>query len=313
MGDATPECWVAIPEYVGFYEASDLGRIRSVPRKWCRGTVLKAQANPYGGHLQVGLSRNGVIRIHYVHQLVAAAFFGPRPEGLETRHLDGNPANNTPGNLVYGTHTENAQDMVRHGTSIAGTRHPFTTLTDADVAAIRLARQQGARGVDLAARYGVSPASICRIVKGNTFTAGEVLPLPPGTCHYPDCDRPAEAGTNSQGLPKVYCPDPEHGNITAKMERKRRRTAEMRSTATCPHCGTAFPLTRSDKIYCTRECKTLAFIAAVSERKQQQARRLACEWCGKSFTTTRRDRRFCTTACQELARARRRERSRSRF
>lgn len=47
--------------------------------------------------------------------LVGEAFLGPRPDGLETRHLDGNPANNSARNLRYGTKSENAQDRVRHG------------------------------------------------------------------------------------------------------------------------------------------------------------------------------------------------------
>ena len=58
-----------------------------------------------------------------------AAFVGPYPEGMEVRHLDGDPANNrwapgneqetqaAGGNLIYGTHAENMQDMLRHGTN----------------------------------------------------------------------------------------------------------------------------------------------------------------------------------------------------
>lgn len=45
-----------------------------------------------------------------------AAFAGPCPEGLEVRHLDGDPANNRLTNLCYGTHSENVQDSLRHGT-----------------------------------------------------------------------------------------------------------------------------------------------------------------------------------------------------
>ena len=51
-----------------------------------------------------------------IHLLVMLAFVGPRPEGLETRHFDGNHLNNSLENLRYGTSSENSMDEVRHGT-----------------------------------------------------------------------------------------------------------------------------------------------------------------------------------------------------
>lgn len=51
-----------------------------------------------------------------MHVLVAAAWLGPRPDGLVIRHLDGNSRNNDVRNLAYGTPAENVRDTVRHGT-----------------------------------------------------------------------------------------------------------------------------------------------------------------------------------------------------
>lgn len=51
----------------------------------------------------------------YVHALVLEAFVGPRPRGGVARHLDGNPKNNTLGNLAWGTVLENAADRQGHG------------------------------------------------------------------------------------------------------------------------------------------------------------------------------------------------------
>ena len=47
---------------------------------------------------------------------------GPRPVGMEVRHLDGS-RDACATNLAYGTHAENMQDMVRHGVR----RHPLRT------------------------------------------------------------------------------------------------------------------------------------------------------------------------------------------
>jgi molybdenum cofactor biosynthesis enzyme MoaA len=67
----------------------------------------------------------------YVHHLVAELFIGPRPEGHQVRHFDGNSANNAATNLRYGTQSENELDKVRHGTHRNAGRtecdhgHPF--------------------------------------------------------------------------------------------------------------------------------------------------------------------------------------------
>ena len=71
--------------------------------------------NPNRSYLTVRLSENGKSRIFRVHRLVLEAFVGPCPNGLEARHLDGNPANNNRNNLCWGTPAENTEDKRKHG------------------------------------------------------------------------------------------------------------------------------------------------------------------------------------------------------
>jgi len=47
---------------------------------------------------------------------VLLAFGGPQPDGHVVMHADGNPANNTPSNLSWGTYSDNNLDAVKHGT-----------------------------------------------------------------------------------------------------------------------------------------------------------------------------------------------------
>lgn len=113
------EEWRPIPGYEG-YRVSDHGRVESLHR-W-RGQdgprILRTSPNVFGYPTvqlrKQGAPRNRVARC--VHVLVAAAFLGPRPAGLEVRHLDGNPQNCHVGNLAYGTRAENIADQLRHGT-----------------------------------------------------------------------------------------------------------------------------------------------------------------------------------------------------
>lgn len=67
-----------------------------------------------------------------VHGLVAEVFIGPRPEGLDVCHNDGDKSNNRASNLRYDTHSENQKDEVRAGRNVYRNRthckhgHEFT-------------------------------------------------------------------------------------------------------------------------------------------------------------------------------------------
>ena len=52
----------------------------------------------------------------YSHRLVALAWIGPQPEGMEVCHNDGDSSNSHVDNLRWDTHRENMLDGVRHGT-----------------------------------------------------------------------------------------------------------------------------------------------------------------------------------------------------
>lgn len=66
------ENWKAVQGYEGFYEVSDLGRVRSKKRATTRGGILKQTLDK--GYLVVSLSKNGERRKMRVHRLVANAF-----------------------------------------------------------------------------------------------------------------------------------------------------------------------------------------------------------------------------------------------
>jgi len=111
------QTWLPVVGYEGLYEASDQGLIRRIgkARGATRGRILKAPLDSRG-YPQVNLCKNGK-RLHtVVHIIIATAFYGPCPEGLECRHLDGNRANNKASNLKWGTPSENNYDRVQHGT-----------------------------------------------------------------------------------------------------------------------------------------------------------------------------------------------------
>jgi len=102
------------------YEVADDGTVwssvgvgykppRLGPRHQLKGHVLKS------GHIVVNLGR-GNKNARLVHRLVLEAFVGPCPEGMECRHIDGNPANNRLENLTWGTRQDNRLDDIINGT-----------------------------------------------------------------------------------------------------------------------------------------------------------------------------------------------------
>jgi len=103
------------------------------------------------------------------HVLVALAFLGPRPDGHEVAHRDGNPTNGRPENLRWSTHVDNMADKVQHGTEQSGERNGNRKLTEDDVRAIRAAVAAGAQHRDVAARFGITHANVGYIARRQTW------------------------------------------------------------------------------------------------------------------------------------------------
>jgi hypothetical protein len=101
--------WRAVLGWEDRYEVSDAGQVRALRT----GRVLAA--NLRNGYPRVCLYRSGTdLAYRTVHVLVCEAFHGPRPEGLEVRHLDGVKTNVAASNLKWGTRLENIQDALAH-------------------------------------------------------------------------------------------------------------------------------------------------------------------------------------------------------
>jgi len=120
-----PEQWRPIVGFEGYYEVSDLGRVRRLPRiirtsdgkkRPVPGCMLALDVLDSDGYPIVSICGHGARIRRQVHKIVLEAFVGPRPEGMVSRHLNGNPLDNRLSNLAYGTYSENARDSVVHGT-----------------------------------------------------------------------------------------------------------------------------------------------------------------------------------------------------
>jgi len=149
----------------GNYEVSDAGRVRrgTTGRRTWPGRMTKPSLLNIG-YYSVAPTVDGKNVRHYVHRLVAEAFLGPCPDGHEVNHINGIKTDNHVSNLEYVTHAENMSAAGRGGLLTRGEAHPGSKLSEADVRAIRAARGDGESFGRIAARFGLSTATVYGIV-----------------------------------------------------------------------------------------------------------------------------------------------------
>lgn len=173
------EIWKPIPETCGFYEASNLGVVRSMDRNikcsnwyssWLakyKGRILK----PYEQkkYLYVNVKLDGTLQRTGVHRLVLLAFIGPPRDGDWAAHLNGNSLDNRIENLIWATPKENSGHKKLHGTYQCGEQISCSKLTKEDILVIRKRRQSGETQTLIAADFGVAPQSISAIILGKNW------------------------------------------------------------------------------------------------------------------------------------------------
>ena len=102
------EIWKDIEGFEGYYQVSNMGRVKSLERTVCNGRgyykiperILKPKKNR-GGYLQVHFYKDGKEKFYSVHRLVATAFC-ENPEGYtDVNHKDENKQNNCMENLEW--------------------------------------------------------------------------------------------------------------------------------------------------------------------------------------------------------------------
>lgn len=149
------------------YEVSSLGRVRNAET-----SALIASRVRKDGYVDFNLRVDVGERVRRCgHQLVAAAFLGPRPpEATCAAHKDGSRDNNTPDNIYWATTKQNHADRERHGRAPIGSRNGRAKLTEREVAAIKRRVLAGDPLKAIAADFGAIPTTICNIKAGRSWT-----------------------------------------------------------------------------------------------------------------------------------------------
>ncbi|MEB8150467.1 NUMOD4 domain-containing protein [Staphylococcus xylosus] len=169
----TKENWEDIPGYEGYYQVSNLGNIKSLSRVVDRGSysfiskekLLKFREATQGRYY-VDLQKDKNVKRFYVHKLVALAFIGECPKGMNVCHINGNCQDNTLANLRYDTQRQNQIDIYRYGK-----RHGNSKLSIEQILKIRsLYKTNRYTTRELAKMFSVSQNCTQRIVRKVTFS-----------------------------------------------------------------------------------------------------------------------------------------------
>lgn len=117
------EIWKDIKGYEGLYQISNLGNVKSFPRKGThtiKERIIKFTKSNKGYCIAV-LKNNYVQKALSVHRLVAQAFI-PNPDNLpQVNHIDGNKLNNCVDNLEWCTNKQNRKHASKN--HLLFTRH----------------------------------------------------------------------------------------------------------------------------------------------------------------------------------------------
>jgi len=160
------EIWKDIDGYEGYYQVSNMGRVRSLDRlvehptngaRVLNGELRKLKTHRSGYH-HLGLTKDGETKYRLVHRLVAQAFI-PNPESKpQVNHIDGVKTNNNVSNLEWATHKENTVHAVEN-------KLIKTKLSKKDVLEIRCRyNEKGESPLKLAEEYSVTRWAIYDVV-----------------------------------------------------------------------------------------------------------------------------------------------------
>ena len=171
----TPERWVDINGYEGYYQVSDRGRIKSLGRNVTHNGTTVFQQERIMCHWCgitslydcVRLHKNGVRQKFSVHRLVAEHFLPTWDPALEVNHIDGNRYNNAAENLEMCTRKENVRHSIIHLLkNDYGEKSANAKLTNAQAREIRIIYREGKMTQEaIAAKYGVCSQTISAIIR----------------------------------------------------------------------------------------------------------------------------------------------------
>lgn len=176
------EIWKDIPSYEGYYQASDLGRIRSLTRivisnngqkNKIEGQIIKPSIFRRYGYQKYNLGKDGKQKTFSAHVLMGNTFLKRLDfPSLQLNHKDGIKTNNQLNNLELVTASQNQQHCVNIGlrVGLAGERNPGRKFNESTVREIRRIKKEGQMTQkDIAKLFNMTKGNVSMIVNNKAW------------------------------------------------------------------------------------------------------------------------------------------------
>ncbi len=184
--DIKNEIWKPIPNFEGYYEASNMGRIKSLDRTiekpdkktgkinymTRRGKIFKIRFKHNRRYMTIRLSKNRHVLSTPVHRIIAMTFI-PNPNNKpQVNHINGIKTDNRVENLSWVNNSENVLHAIDSGLMkyAVGESHGSAVFTESDVLKIReLHASKKYNMVEIGRMFNTNNSRICEIVSRKTW------------------------------------------------------------------------------------------------------------------------------------------------
>ena len=171
------EIWKDIKGYEGYYQISNLGRVKSLSRKYSpKERILKNQYDK-DGYYEIGLTKNKKKQYFRVHRLVAQAFIFNIKNKPQVNHKNGIKDDNRVENLEWCTNQENEKHAYNIGLkhALIGENNGSSKLTEKQVRIIKyLLKNSDLKQKEIGEIFNVSIAIISCIKLNKRWKQTEV-------------------------------------------------------------------------------------------------------------------------------------------
>jgi hypothetical protein len=164
------EIWKDVVGYEGLYQVSNLGMVKSLPRKYSPNEKIIRPSYLSMGYEMQKLCNNGFSERILRHRLVAIHFILNPENKPQVNHIDGDKLNNHMSNLEWCTPQENHTHAKENGLKAKGLNSGNSKMTIEKIIKIRELISKGLTQREIAKKMGTCQRVITTISRGETYS-----------------------------------------------------------------------------------------------------------------------------------------------